>query len=177
MSPASAELLSAPSSRPEIGTAPSDRAEPCTVPVNWKVKGCQHQSAAGNREEEREHPPPLLWLQWASFHKKCNSPLPPSLSGLFERARCWGNCYEVGLWGYFNLSCNAISCKVRCCIIFSSWFDKAMFPVYNWHWGEKSNTFWDFSPQWIYKQHWSTCAWDLNKMAYLKPAAWLKGWH
>lgn len=118
MSPGSAELLSAPSSRPEIGTAPSDRAEPCTVPVNWKVKGCQHQSAAGNGEEEREHPPPLLWLQRASFHKKCNSPLPPSLSGLFERARCGGSWFKVGLWGHFNLSCDAISCKVRCCIIF-----------------------------------------------------------
>lgn len=60
MSPVSAELLSAPSGRPEIGAAPSNKAEPCTVPVNQKVKGSQHQSAAGNREEEREHPPPLV---------------------------------------------------------------------------------------------------------------------
>lgn len=63
MSPVSAELFSGPSGRPEIGAAPSDRPEACTVSVNLKVKGCQRQSAAGNREGEREHPPPLLWLQ------------------------------------------------------------------------------------------------------------------
>lgn len=62
MSPVSAEL-SVHSSRPEICAAPSNRAEPCTVSVNLKVKGCQHQSSAGNREEEREHPPSLLRLQ------------------------------------------------------------------------------------------------------------------
>lgn len=34
MSAVSAELLSVPSGRPEIGAAPSDKAEPCTVLVN-----------------------------------------------------------------------------------------------------------------------------------------------
>lgn len=34
MSPVSAELLSARSGRPEIGAVPSDKAEPCTAPVN-----------------------------------------------------------------------------------------------------------------------------------------------
>lgn len=34
MSRVSAELLSAPSSKPEVATAPSETAEPCTVLVN-----------------------------------------------------------------------------------------------------------------------------------------------
>lgn len=36
MSRVSAELLSAPSSRPEVATAPWEKAEPCTVLVNLK---------------------------------------------------------------------------------------------------------------------------------------------
>lgn len=76
MLPISTELLPTPSGTPEIGEAPSDKAEPCTVLVNQKVKGSQHQSAAGNREEEREHPPPLVWLQWVSFSQEVQSPPP-----------------------------------------------------------------------------------------------------
>lgn len=73
MSAVSAELLSAPSSRPEIATAPSDKAEPCAVLVNFREKKGLPASISCREEE---HPPPLLLLQQVSFHKKCSSPLP-----------------------------------------------------------------------------------------------------
>lgn len=86
MSRVSAELLSAPSSRPEIATAPSDKAEPCAVLVNLKKKGCQHQSAAGNRggSEGASSSPADAAAGFLSQEVQLPSPF---LLRLFERAR------------------------------------------------------------------------------------------